>query len=796
MMRRNYLNTVGLALILAAGAAGAAQAQDAPATVEEVTVIANDRAGLIERQPSNTVLGVDKPLIETARSASFASDLTLQRYGIETVDDLVAVSPGTFTASFYNVPGSVAVRGTLAEVYFRGFKRIENRGTYPTLLSAVQQVEIVRGPPTAFNGPGKVGGFLNFVPKTAKVEGAYLTAPTGQVEVTVGSYDKKNLSAQVGLPASFGAVDGGVYLYGELEDSESFYRGVSPKHHLLQLSSDFSTPEGYFVSFGGMYYTSEGYVQTPGWNRLTQDLVDNQNYIRGRDTTLVDADGNGRLTPNEIGSGLLKGYFGGGAPSIDPRFTLDTGLGVAKIDPRDVFISERDFSDTETQTYYLDVGRRFAGDHEVKAQLFYDQLTNQRFVSYGFPADYDTWVAEARLTYTGEFATAERNLVLNTVSGLSWRTFEGERKESTAYVALDRRDILAGAQPNDILDDPFSEEAGGIGLPWNLHNISKWHDRGAFAVADITIYDRLNLVLSGRLDDYSVKSQDVGTQASAGNRLGYKDAKGKGTYSVSASYKAPLGLMPYVTYAETAALEVSQAGDINPGQVPNGSWISDSDLREVGLKGQWLDGALVASVSAYRQTRTRLNSVNNTVVGHRSKGVEVEARWVVNQNLSLSFNGNNQQTIVKGPNTGFYYIPTFAARTPGELGYGGGYAVYSYATFPSRAVDYEETTVPDTVASLYATYTSDVMSWGQAGLTAGVKYVGETSGTVPGAVVYPEYTTATASAFYARGPWMARLNIENLFDKLYFTPVADVYANVAVLPSMGRQWRLTVQRSF
>ncbi|WP_333585663.1 TonB-dependent siderophore receptor [Phenylobacterium sp.] len=783
-------------LAIALAWSGAAASQEDEATVGELTVIANDRAGLIERQPTDTVFGIDKPLIETARSASFASDVTLERYGIETVDDLVAVSPGAFTASFYNVPGSVAVRGTLAEIYFRGFKRIENRGTYPTLLSAVQQVEIVRGPPTAYQGPGKVGGFLNFVPKTAQVEGAFLTAPTGQVEVTVGSYDKKNLSAQIGLPASFGAVDGGVYLYGELEDSKSFYRGISPKHQLLQMSSDFSTAEGYFVAFGGMYYNSEGYVQTPGWNRLTQELVDSQTYIRGRDTNIVDLDGNGRLTPNEIGASLIKGYNGVATPSIDQRFVLDTGVGRSKISPRDVFISERDFSDTETQTYYFDIGRRFGDGQVVKAQLFYDQLKNQRFVSYGFPADYDTWVAEARLSHSGQFATAGRELVVNTVAGLSWRTFEGERKESTAWVALDRRDILTGAQPNDIIDDPFSVEPGGINMPWNLHNISKWHDRGAFAVADVMIYDRLNLVLSGRLDDYDVKSQDIGSQASAANRLGFNRGKGKGTYSLSASYRAPLGLMPYVTYAETAALEVSQAGDINPGQIPNGSWLSDSDLREVGLKGQWLDGALVASLSAYRQTRTRLNSVSMTVVGHRSKGLELEARWVVNPNFSLSFSGNNQQTIVKGPNTGFYYIPSYVARTPGELGFGGGYAVFSYATFPSRAVDYEESTVPDTVAALYATYTTDEMSWGQAGLTAGVKYVSETSGTVPGAVVYPDYATVTAAAYVARGPWMARLNIDNLFDKLYFTPVADVYANVAVLPGAGRQWRLTVQRSF
>jgi iron complex outermembrane receptor protein len=38
--------------------------------------------------------------------------------------------------------------------------------------------------------------------------------------------------------------------------------------------------------------------------------------------------------------------------------------------------------------------------------------------------------------------------------------------------------------------------------------------------------------------------------------------------------------------------------------------------------------------------------------------------------------------------------------------------------------------------------------------------------------------------------------VENLFDRLYFTPVADVYANVAALPGVGRTWRLSLRRAF
>ena len=135
-------------------------AQEAAPAPTEIIVTARDPAGLLERRPSDTVFGLSKPLLETPRAATFASALTLDRYGVRGINDLVAVSPGAFTDSYYGVAGALNLRGTLAENYFRGFKRIENRGTYPTPLGAADRVEIVRGPPTPIYGPGKVGGYL------------------------------------------------------------------------------------------------------------------------------------------------------------------------------------------------------------------------------------------------------------------------------------------------------------------------------------------------------------------------------------------------------------------------------------------------------------------------------------------------------------------------------------------------------------------------------------------------------------------------------------------------------------
>src|SRR5882757_10043362 len=108
-----------LALLGWAHVARAAAAEATP-TVSEI-VVTSDKVGLLERRPNDTVFGLNKPLVDTPRSASLISDLTIQRYGIQSIDNLVAIAPGTFTASFYGVPGSLNIRGTYAENYFRGF---------------------------------------------------------------------------------------------------------------------------------------------------------------------------------------------------------------------------------------------------------------------------------------------------------------------------------------------------------------------------------------------------------------------------------------------------------------------------------------------------------------------------------------------------------------------------------------------------------------------------------------------------------------------------------------------------
>ncbi len=338
-----------------------AQAQ----TAIETVIVTGDRAHLIETRPNDAALGLDKPLIETPRAVTVVSDTTIDRYGVTGVDTLTAITPSAYTASFYGVEGAVNLRGTLAESYFRGFKRADNRGTYSTPLGDAAQIEILRGPPSAIYGAGKVGGLINFVPKS--VAAADDSIVSGELTATYGSYSKRNLTGQIGLPLDLGGIRGGVHAYGELDDSFSFYRGIHPSHQLVELSGDFETG-AWSLSADYMYYHANGDVQTPGWNRLTQALIDNGTYVTGRNASLIDADGNGRLTLNELGGNpyfydpnfkpLYIAVPGCGA-CADATHALDTGVGTAHLDARTVYLAPGvDFSNTATHTGFVELAPR------------------------------------------------------------------------------------------------------------------------------------------------------------------------------------------------------------------------------------------------------------------------------------------------------------------------------------------------------------------------------------------------------------------------------------------------------
>jgi len=801
--------------IAAAGmSAGAAFAQVGDDSVDEIIVV-GDPVGLTKINSTDSVFGTNRALTEIPRSISIISDVTMQRYGIADIDDFIATTPGTFGGSFFGVPGAVTIRGSVSETYFRGFKRALNQGLFPTPLGASERVEIVRGPAPIIYGAGRVGGLLNFYPKSVTAAGMRASdGSTGTVSYTLGSYDKNNLSLEANIPFLLAGRESGVSIYSELEDSGHYFRGRKPEHELLQLSFSHELPNGLSIEAGGMYYHSDGYFQTPGWNRLTQDLIDNGTYITGRDTDLIDVDGNGRLTPAEIdpvvgtffGTSNIRTLIDFGVFVVPPTYGLDTGVGTAQLDTRTVYLSDQEIAESDSVTGYLDLKKQF-DDSTLSMQLFIDDVEGDLYVSTGFAAQHNMKVFEARASY--EFGLAYNDWIrTDFFITASHRSYQSELCENflSGYLVVDRRDLTAGAQGNDIFDSPFTSETGGIG--WDSDFESKWSDTGIALVSDIVIGD-FGLLLGGRFDQYDVQSIDTGATVFdpglANVRLDNDD--GEFSWSASLSYSTPMGLVLYGTYAKGSELNDNSNGGVSPGPVRDG-FLFGSELKELGVKFSLMEKSLFGSASFYNQERQVSDPFGN-VSAETSEGFEFEMSYLIGDNWALTSTFTSQNYELPSPGACFSGNGEFLVISPShptvnlfgapivlEDGFGGIFAALNASCLPELQDGYKRNTIPDNVFSAFLTYTSDEKQFGFFGATVGATHVSETGGVTVSRVVLPSYTVYRAAAFAETGRLRVTASVDNVFDKRYFQPLQGVYQEVSVLPGIGRTFRMKMSIRF
>ena len=224
---------------LAAGVVAATLALSAlPSVAAEMEeIVVKGDLGSLPGENVESVFGFGKSILETSRSVSTISAEQIERFSITDIDDLVTLAPGSFTQSFFGVAGSLDVRGTPGETYFRGVRRLDNPGNYPTPIGASDRIDIVRGPASPIYGPAKIGGYLNFNPKSARAEdGKFMADDEGKLTYTTGSWNKSVLSAEVGGPTEIGGQEYGYYMYGEVENSGSYYDNGGTDQTLIQVS--------------------------------------------------------------------------------------------------------------------------------------------------------------------------------------------------------------------------------------------------------------------------------------------------------------------------------------------------------------------------------------------------------------------------------------------------------------------------------------------------------------------------------------------------------------------------------
>ncbi len=273
---------------------------------------------LLPAQPVESSFGFSKTLMETPRSSSLISAETIERFSLSAVEDLARVVPGVFTTTRFGIQGGIDVRNVPADTYFRGMRRLSLQGNARSVLAAMDSIEVVKGPPSPIFGMGKIGGYTNATPKSGRAkDGKYLTEPHGFMQAIFGSYDRTEASSGVGGPLGIGGRKGGFYVYGLLEDSGSFAKGVPVEQEIVQASISLDDlPWKLRLESGVSIQVSRTAGALTG--RFTQDLVDTGRYIRGAALVNLDLNGSGVIGIREMfrASPVTGGISGNNLPLI------------------------------------------------------------------------------------------------------------------------------------------------------------------------------------------------------------------------------------------------------------------------------------------------------------------------------------------------------------------------------------------------------------------------------------------------------------------------------------------------
>ena len=785
------------ALLAACPVAGTEHPED-PDADETITVHGDsaDSITIVPSEPVDAVFGLDKSLFETPRSATTVSIETMDSLGMTDIDDLVMLSPASFTQSFFGVSGSLDLRGTSGENYFNGVRRLDNPGNYATPIGAADRVLIVRGPASVIYGPSKIGGYMNFVPKSARADtGQFLRRPTGEFSVTTGSWDKAVVAAEVGGPGNLGEQPFGYYLFGEWEDSGSYYRDTATGNVVLQATFNVDVSDRMRLLWGGMYHDYDG-NEIGGWNRLTQELIDHGTYVTGRARPL-DADGDGSISHAEYdgandGAGLFAFVEDPASVTVPIRPGDDFALapqtvGTATLDGSHVLVAEDDVLRTRDFVFYADLHFRTGPRWQATNKLFVEGYDHLSEVAYGFAEFADSRVFEDQFIVT--FSPNAEWGRLRLLASPSIRRTDFEHANDFANEHFDRRDLTgpSTAQDRRLL-------ATRIDTDYSDYSKGSYTTLGLAALADIDWNNGLNAIFGIRQERIHLDSRQPAGRTRSGEAIEASDTQDILSWTASISYRMPAGPMPYVTMSEQTTIIVGQGAEILPSNVAQGRAVATSELVEFGVKGAFLGGRLFGQAVYFEQERTDFSAqaiVTNQA--SRSEGFELELRLRATERTSLvaaytNLEVVNLNTLENGGRFSFLGAGDLPHTDPTTF-YGG--TVGGFVTLASNP-EATRAGVPKHVAAVTALHER-----GDWRMFVSVADVASVYSGFSRRVRLPAYTLVHAGLQFDGRRWAVTVSAKNLTDARYFRAnFPNLFGGVVVLPELPRHFQATVAWKF
>ncbi|MBD2360313.1 TonB-dependent siderophore receptor [Anabaena minutissima FACHB-250] len=254
---------------------------------------------------------------------------------------------------------------------------------------------------------------------------------------------------------------------------------------------------------------------------------------------------------------------------------------------------------------------------------------------------------------------------------------------------------------------------------------------GIFLQDQIALADNLKFLVGGRLDIVDQKSRNFLNDSESSQ---YDTAI---TPRLGIVYQPIQPISLYASY--------SQSFQPNFGTSVDGSVLEPErgTQYEVGVKSEFLDGRLAATLAAYHITKS---NIATTDPANPDFSIPIGKQ----RNQGIEFNVAGQ--IQPGWNVIASYSYIDAKITESNDGLAGN----------------QPPNVPFNTASLWTTYQLQRGSLQGLGFGLGLFYVGDRQGDTDNTYIIPSYLRTDAAIYYQRDNWRAGINIQNLLNEKYF----------------------------
>ena len=731
----------------------------------------------------------DMSLMETPAPVVIVDKALIESQGIDSLQDVIRnVSGLTQAGNNYGIGDNLVIRGLGANYTYDGMYGGAGLGNTfnPTRsLTNVESIEVLKGPATGLYGMGSAGGVINLIEKKPQFNEQHT------LEMDIGQWDSYSLA----LDSTNAITDDLAYRVMAKTASSDGFRDLKEQRDEIYSSLKYVLNDQQSFVLSGAYIKDAIAVDSIGHpirifnsesvNGLTAGEVSGADLVNDptasglqlseaqRNELANSLASNDGLTPFNFGTNGIISPMAKDNEGEELRFKLAHNYYISD----DLFLNQqlqyRNYTSSfarQTGAYnYVYWNRRGVINQDPRAPLVVDNVLHpfaaRRQEYRQVEADEKSWQYFLDLRYDFMLGNIENELLVNA----NYEDRDIRFKQYSIYDAdkviknNDGEVIYQGALPYifDIRQPnwPTGEFADYDPLKTSDYNkkVQAW-GVGLQHVAYINdkITTRIGVAHNRIKQSYEHFGVDPRYSQSRANPTPEANTSDSGlTYNLGATYQVNADMALFLNHSK-GRTAYSVLGSVAGNEADRDD--SESVSNDLGFRFKAFDDQLLASIVVFESARTNLEYANplyeagvsapNVVESffdgeEQTKGVEIDLNAYLNDQWKVNINGVYQDARDKtNPN--------------------------------SSSFDTRQKGVPYVTASSWVTYSAALFELPHAvDLSAGLTFVDKRStnsssfGIDNGYV--PAYTVYDAAVSYKADNWQMQLNINNLFNKKYYS---------------------------